>query len=64
MNDRHRRVQRLRRQQAATERRQVNREFQAQIKAIGRLCKGMQVTFKQFGDSLHVFAQVVGSISK
>lgn len=52
MNDRHRRVQRLRKQQAAAERRGLNRELRAYLLAFGKVCKGAMVAFTQFVDEL------------
>ncbi len=52
MNDRHRRVQKLRKQQAAAERRRLNRELRAYLTAIGKVCKGAMVAFTQFADEL------------
>ncbi len=52
MNDRHRRVQRLRKQQAAAERRRLNRELRAYLTAFGKVCKGAAVALTQFSDEL------------
>lgn len=52
MNDRHRRVQKLRKQQTEAERRRLNRELRAYLTALGKVCKGAMVSFTRFADEL------------
>lgn len=52
MNDRHRRVQKLRKQQAAAERRRLNRELRAYLTAFEKVCIGATVAFTRFADEL------------
>ena len=52
MNDRHRRVQKLRKQQTEAERRRLNRELRAYLTAFEKVCRGATVVFTRFADEL------------
>ena len=52
MNDRHRRVQKLRKQQTEAERRRLNRELRAYLTAFEKVCRGATVAFTRFADEL------------